>query len=162
VADRLDNLQRHGLCREQSERPVGEARRRWPQPPGHALGFLHPVEHLATHASLRFARQRGLKACRHETLAKVFDGLRTTVERAGDLRIGPVRAIRLRLKQHGGTQHLLRRNPSLLDQIVQHFSLSLREPNNIFLWQGPTLLGWAYMAHNCLRTLPQFRSLTEH
>jgi hypothetical protein len=23
---------------------------------------------------------------------------------------------------------------------VQHFSLSIREPNNIFLWHGPTLL----------------------
>jgi hypothetical protein len=42
--------------------------------------------------------QRGLKAFSHETLANVFDGLRTTVERAGDLRIGPVRAIRIRLE----------------------------------------------------------------
>jgi hypothetical protein len=106
--------------------------------------------------------QRGLEACGHETLANVFDGVRTTVERVGNLRIGPVRAIRIRLEQRVGTQHLLGRNPSLLDQIVQHFSLSIREPNNILLWHGPTLLGWAYIAHNCPGTLPQFRSLTEH
>ena len=90
--------------------------------------------------------QRGLAAFGHETLAHIFDGLRTTVERVGDLHIGPVRAIRIRLEQHVGTQHLLRRNPSLLDQIVQHFSLSIREPNNISLWHGPTLLGWCQHA----------------
>ena len=106
--------------------------------------------------------QRDLKTFGHETLANVFDGLRATVERVGDLCIGPARAIRIRLEQHVGPQHLLRRRPSLLDQTVQHFSLSIREPNNVFLWHGPTLLGWAYIASTCLRALPQFRSLTQH
>jgi hypothetical protein len=106
--------------------------------------------------------QRALETFGHETLAHVFDGWRATVERIGDLRIGPVRAIHIRLEQHAGPQHLLRRCPSLLDQTVQYFSLSIREPNNIFLWHGPTLLGWAYIASPCLRALPQFRSLTRH
>ena len=106
--------------------------------------------------------QRDLKTFGHETLAHVFDGLCATVDGVGDLRIGPVWAIRIRLEQHVGPQHLLRRRPSLFDQTVQHFSLSIREPNNIFLWHDPTLLGWAYIASNCRRALPQFRSLTRH
>jgi len=106
--------------------------------------------------------QRDLETFGHETLANVFDSLRATVECVGDLRIGPVWAIRIRLEQYVGSQHLLRRYPSLLDQTVQHLSLSIREPNNIFLWHGPTLLGWAYIAYNYPRTLPQFRSLTRH
>jgi hypothetical protein len=50
--------------------------------------------------------QRNLETFGHETLANVFNGLCATVERVGDLGIGPGRAIRIRLEQHVGPPHL--------------------------------------------------------
>jgi hypothetical protein len=99
--------------------------RRRSQPHGNDPGFLISVEALATNATLRFAVERILKPFGHETLPNVFDGFRATVERVGDLHIGPVGSIRICLEQHSGAKHLLSRYPSLLDQTVHYLPLGI-------------------------------------
>jgi hypothetical protein len=154
MAHRLHDFQNDGLFGQQSQSPVGESFRRQPQPQGNDLGFLISVEDLSTNSTLRFAVERDLKPFGHETLPNVFYGLRATIECVSDLRIRPVGPIRICLEQNSGAKDLLSRNPSLLDQTTQYLPLGIRQPNNILLLHGPTLLGWAYIDQKCQRTLP--------
>ncbi len=52
MADRLDDLQRHGALGEQTQRPVGKPLRRWTEAQGDDLGFLLAVENLAADTAL--------------------------------------------------------------------------------------------------------------
>ena len=126
MADGLHELQRDGLFREEAEGPVGASWRWWPQPQGYDLGFLLSVEDLATDAPLGVAMERDLKAVCHEALPHVFDGLRATVERVSNLRIGPVGSICICLEQDAGAEYLLSRYPWFLDQTVQKLPLGSR------------------------------------
>ena len=154
MAHRAYDFQRNGSFRQKSQRPVGETFRRRPQPQGDAGGFLVSVEDLTTNSLLRFALECHFKTFGHETLANVLNGFCTTVEGVGDLRVRPLRSIRICLKQNSSTKQLLRRDAFLLEQNAQKLPFDIRQPNYIFLLQASTLLGWAYIDKISLRTLP--------
>ena len=98
MADRLHDFQRDGLFRQQSQGPVGESFGRWPQSQSDDLGFLIAVQDLSPNSTLRVATERDLKPLRHEPLPNVLYSLRATVERFGNLSVGPNWSIRIRLK----------------------------------------------------------------
>ena len=103
------------------------------------------VEDLTTHPLLESAVERGLEPFCHQAFANVFHRFRAAVEGVGDLGVDPVGAVRIRLEQHLGTTHLLRRHMALLGKTVQNIPLRIGQANNILLVHGPILLGGAIM-----------------
>jgi hypothetical protein len=68
---------------------------------------LLAVENLSANPALGLAIERDLEPLGHEAFPNVFHGFRATVEGIGDLGVGPVRSVGIRLDQNLGTTHLL-------------------------------------------------------
>ena len=121
-----------------------------------------PIENLRANPAFGLTVERDLESLRYEALADELYGSGTRVEGLGDFDVSPIRAISIRLQENLRASHLLRRDPSLLNQPIQRLPLRIRQPNNILLLHDPTLLGWAKHVQNRLDTLPEIRSVTEH
>jgi hypothetical protein len=134
MADRLDNLQLDNLAGQQTQRPIGITFGRRAKPHGDHLSLLLAAQNLLRGRLLtRLAVQRLLEALGHEALAQHLHRAGATVERLGDLLVGPRRPHHVRLQEHLRPPHLLARSVELLDKLTQRPAFLRRQPHNILL-----------------------------
>src|SRR5262245_3280669 len=87
-----------------------------------------------------------LEPQRHESFTNVLHGLRPTANRLSNLGVSPRGPLRIRLQQDLSPPHLLRRTVKFLHHFGQRRPFHIREPDDILLLHGRTLLGCGHLA----------------
>ena len=140
VADRRRDPQLDHAAGQQSQGPVRIARRRRPQSQGDDLRLLLAVEHLRDRGLGPPGAVEGLaESPLAEALPDVLDRLGAARERLGDPRVGPVRAVDVRLQEDLRPPDLLRGPLQLLDDLSELGPLRVGQSDDVLLLHGGLL-----------------------
>ncbi len=125
----LDNL-----LSQQAQCPVGVACRRLAQAHRHALGLLLTIQQFRGRwrVALR-AFQRGIEPLHDQSLANILDGPDATIKSLRNVRVFPMRSVRIGFEKNLSSPNFLGRPLQLSNNLTQELTFTIRSPDDILL-----------------------------
>jgi len=112
--------------------PVGKSDGWLAQPQRYDFRFLFAVKDFGPRRRFTFFPvQHSVEPFGNESSSDIFDGSCSTRQRLGNLGVGPVRSVDIRLEQDICTPHFLRCSFQLFYDVPQQIPFFLAKPNNV-------------------------------